>query len=152
MNENKVQAGFTDLSAKEEAKLDENPESLLAKAAEEAPKAFTEGTWEGTQMALTKMYNKVEYSYASMMDICDFEPSLPRPYTIEEKRNIFAFSNPADPNDNYPPHLNLGNLKDTNPTASWSEQNPSQTQKATLGPAQIFNQVSGNGREPCRSK
>lgn len=74
------------------------------------------------------------------MDICDYEPSLPRPYTIEEKRDIFVFSDPGT--DNFPPHLNLGDVNDaSNPTVQWSEANTSQSQKATLSSAQLFNQL-----------
>jgi hypothetical protein len=37
-----------------------NPESLLSKASEQAPDSLTEGTYRGTQLALTKVYDMIE--------------------------------------------------------------------------------------------
>lgn len=61
LNEDKLQTGFVNLNSKDETKFENNPEALLPKAAEAAPDALSEGTWQGTQLAITQMYNKVEY-------------------------------------------------------------------------------------------
>jgi hypothetical protein len=37
-----------------------NPETLLTKASEQAPDSLTEGTYRGTQLALTKVYDMIE--------------------------------------------------------------------------------------------
>lgn len=60
LNEKKLQTGFVDLTTKDEIKFENNPEALLPKAAEQAPDALSEGTWQGTQLAITQMYQKVE--------------------------------------------------------------------------------------------
>jgi hypothetical protein len=51
------------LSDKDQSELRQNPENLLEKAQEQAPKALTEGTYRGTQLALTKIYGLIEERY-----------------------------------------------------------------------------------------
>jgi hypothetical protein len=40
-----------------------NPEALFAKAQANAPETLEEGTYRGTQLALTKVYQLIEKSY-----------------------------------------------------------------------------------------
>lgn len=51
---------FTDFTAEDRAQLGTNPEALLSKAEAEAPPAIVEGTYRGTQLALTKIYQTIE--------------------------------------------------------------------------------------------
>ena len=50
------------LNVTDDEKLEskQNPENLLVKAQEQAPKPLEEGTWRGTQLALTKIYELIE--------------------------------------------------------------------------------------------
>ena len=59
-NLDKLPAPFTDLTSDQEKASQANPESLLPKAQAQAPRALDEGTYRGTQLALTKMYQMVE--------------------------------------------------------------------------------------------
>jgi hypothetical protein len=66
------------------------------------------------------------------MDTFNFEPTVPSPLTMQQKRQFFAFT---DGSDNYPPHLNLaGNV----PAA---KKEASEVQKSTLSITDIFNQM-----------
>ncbi|KAK8009549.1 lipoxygenase [Apiospora marii] len=71
-----------------------------------APTASGEGTYRGTQLALTKVYDLIEKKYGSFMDTANFEPTVPSPLSLKQKKQFFIFTDPAT--DNYPPHLNLG--------------------------------------------
>lgn len=51
---------FTD---DDKVELEQNPENLLAKAQEQAPDSLKEGTWRGTQLGLTKIYELIEKRY-----------------------------------------------------------------------------------------
>lgn len=51
---------FTD---DEKLELQQNPEILLEKAQAQAPAALEEGTYRGTQLALTKIYELIEKRY-----------------------------------------------------------------------------------------
>ena len=53
-----------DLTEKDELEFQQNPENLLQKAQAQAPDSISEGTWDGTQLALTKMYELIEKRYA----------------------------------------------------------------------------------------
>lgn len=66
------------------------------------------------------------------MDTINFEPTVPSPLTMQEKRQFFAFT---DGSDNYPPHLDLAGNK---PAA---KVEASEVQKSTLSPADIFNKM-----------
>ena len=63
------------------------------------------------------------------MDAVNFEPTVPSPLSMEEKKQFFAFT---DGSDGYPPHLNLAGNK---PAA---EAEASGVQKSTLSPCKIF--------------
>jgi len=66
------------------------------------------------------------------MDTFNFEPTVPSPLTMQEKRQFFAFT---DGSDNYPPHLNLaGNIPAAKAEAS-------EVQKSTLSATNIFNKM-----------
>jgi hypothetical protein len=43
--------------------LRQNPENLLENAQAQAPDSLREGTWRGTQLALTKIYELIEKRY-----------------------------------------------------------------------------------------
>ncbi|KAH1515652.1 hypothetical protein V6Z96_008944 [Aspergillus fumigatus] len=110
--------------------LEENPEIMQAKTYEKPP-PIEEGTYRGTQLALTKIYNLVEQRFSSFMDVANFEPLVPSPLTKDQKRKFFAFT---DGSDGYPPHLNLaGNVE----AAKKDESN----QRSTLQPSQIFDKM-----------
>ncbi|GFG20465.1 seed linoleate 13S-lipoxygenase-1 [Aspergillus udagawae] len=107
-----------------------NPEILQWKAYEKGP-PIEEGTYRGTQLALTKIYNLIEQRFSSFMDVANFEPLVPSPLTKDEKLKFFAFT---DGSDGYPPHLNLaGNV----PAAEKDKSN----QRSTLQPSDIFDRM-----------
>jgi hypothetical protein len=60
VNLEKLPTEFTNLSKAEEKALETNPDSLLPKAIKDAPGALDEGTYRGTQLALTKLYDTIE--------------------------------------------------------------------------------------------
>ncbi|KAK6082808.1 lipoxygenase 1 [Seiridium cupressi] len=68
-----------------------------------------EGTYAGTQAAVTQLYSRIEQSYASYFDVLALEPTLPRYIDLKEKREMYQYT--AYPNDEdgkpaaYPPHL-----------------------------------------------
>lgn len=132
VNLNKLPARL-ELTDEDRKAAEANPEALFQKAQHQAPGALLEGTYRGTQLALTKTYQLIEQSYASFMDSANFEPSIPHPLTIKEKRQLFAFTDPAT--DNYPPHLNLAANKPA------SDMNPGQLQKSTLTQGDLFNKM-----------
>jgi len=68
-----------------------------------------EGTYMGTQVALTQAYSRIEQTFGSLFDVLGIEPTLPRYIGLEEQRKLYNFTpypNNADgtPAD-YPPHL-----------------------------------------------
>ncbi|KAI5359374.1 putative lipoxygenase, lipoxygenase domain superfamily [Septoria linicola] len=132
-NLNKLPMKFENLTDDEREAARRNPEALFQKAQDNAPEAIEEGTYRGTQLALTKVYQLIEKSYESFMDTANFEPSIPSPLSIEQKRKIFSFTDPAT--DQYPPHLNLAANK------PWSDVNPGQAQKSTLTQGDLFNKM-----------
>ena len=72
------------------------------------------------------------------MDVASFEPLIPRPLTIEEKRQLFQFTDPKS--DDYPPHLNLG--KDNYLAKSIdTTTHPGELQKPDLDRGKIFNEM-----------
>ncbi|KAK6856607.1 hypothetical protein PG995_006794 [Apiospora arundinis] len=96
------------LTADERSAVQGNPEVLLEKARQDdnVPSPLSEGTYRGTQLALTKIYDLIEKKYGSYMDTANFEPTVPSPLTPDKKKMFFVFTDPAS--DRYPPHLNLG--------------------------------------------
>ncbi|KAH6884010.1 lipoxygenase [Thelonectria olida] len=70
---------------------------------------ITEGTYSGTQAALTHAYSRIEQSYESYFDVMQIEPTLPRYTDLSAKKEIFQYS-PYPKNldgsvAQYPPHL-----------------------------------------------
>ncbi|KAF7197756.1 Arachidonate 15-lipoxygenase [Pseudocercospora fuligena] len=110
-----------------------NPESLFQKFLDIQISPIAEGTYRGTQLALTKICQQIESSYASFMNTANFEPSIPRPWTIEQKREAFSFTDPMS--DGYPPHLNLAGNR------AISDMNPGEWQKSTMTRADLFNKM-----------
>ncbi|KAI1862623.1 uncharacterized protein JN550_010148 [Neoarthrinium moseri] len=69
---------------------------------------IVEGTYAGTQAAITQIYARIERSYGSYFDVLALEPTLPRYIDLKEKRDMYQYS--PYPLDNgqpatYPPHL-----------------------------------------------
>lgn len=122
-----------DLTEDDKHALQTNPEALFAKARANAPAVLEEGTFRGTQLALTKIYQQIEKSYESFMDAANFEPSMPHPLTLTEKRELFGFTDPAT--DGYPPHLNLASNK------AYAEMNPGKMQSSQLGQGDLFSKM-----------
>ncbi|KAL4899963.1 hypothetical protein BDW74DRAFT_171206 [Aspergillus multicolor] len=115
----------------EKKAFEENPENLHQKAYEQGPPPFEEGTYRGTQLALTKIYDLIEKRFTSFMDVANFEPLVPSPLTRDKKQKFFAFTNGSD---GYPPHLNLaGNAS----VAKGDKSN----QKSTLSPFDLFSNM-----------
>ncbi|KAH8882273.1 Lipoxygenase [Thozetella sp. PMI_491] len=67
------------------------------------------GTYTGTQVALTQLYQRIEQTYATYFDVLAVEPTLPRYISLEEKKKIFQFTQNSTTVDGktarYPPHL-----------------------------------------------
>ena len=55
--------GVANVEIKDPKKLLDAPENLIGKAQEDAPDSLREGTWRGTQLALTKAYELLESRY-----------------------------------------------------------------------------------------
>ncbi|TDZ62083.1 putative linoleate 9S-lipoxygenase 3 [Colletotrichum trifolii] len=69
---------------------------------------ITEGTYDGTQAAITHTYKKIERSFESYFDVLQIEPTLPRFIELTFKREIYQYSPfpyNAKGNLTYPPHL-----------------------------------------------
>ncbi|KAL3422779.1 lipoxygenase 1 [Phlyctema vagabunda] len=68
-----------------------------------APKGLKQGTYHGTQMALTEIYSLIEEAAASHFDTRGFEPIIPQRRALDQKRELYQWS---DGTDGFPPHLN----------------------------------------------
>ncbi|KAM5344372.1 hypothetical protein ACJ41O_012909 [Fusarium nematophilum] len=70
---------------------------------------IVEGTYAGTQAALTHAYSRIERSYESYFDVLQVEPTLPRYVDLAQKKEIYKYSaypkNPDGTTAQYPPHL-----------------------------------------------
>jgi hypothetical protein len=51
---------IVDMTAEDKSAFGQNPENLLGKAQDQAPDQIFEGTWDGTQRALNKIYEFIE--------------------------------------------------------------------------------------------
>ncbi|KAJ5827690.1 hypothetical protein N7447_004453 [Penicillium robsamsonii] len=89
-----------------------------------------EGTYRGTQLALTKVYDLIEQQYMSFTDVAQVEPLIPTAFTRQEKRDFFVFTKGED---GYPPHLDLGLNKE------WVKNEGDKNQRSNLGPFDLFN-------------
>ena len=58
-------AKLRNFSDDDKLELEQNPENLLVKAQAQAPKSLEEGTYRGTQLALTKIYELIEKRYSN---------------------------------------------------------------------------------------
>ncbi|KAK4987243.1 hypothetical protein LTR50_004755 [Elasticomyces elasticus] len=63
-----------------------------------------EGTYGGTQLALTEMFERIGRSYQSFFDVLAIEPTIPQAIPFHEKGNMYRFSNG---DDGFPPHLDV---------------------------------------------
>ncbi|KAI1261719.1 Lipoxygenase [Xylariaceae sp. FL1019] len=121
----------TPLTVDEKSAIQNNPEILLEKAKNDGnrPDQLLEGTYRGTQLALTKIYDLIEKKYGSFMDTANFEPTVPSPLSLDNKKQFFRFAT-----DNFPPHLNLGANKGANADVP-------KLQGSSLSTGDIFNKL-----------
>jgi len=87
-----------------------------------ANNGLKQGTYKGTQLALTEVYKLFEeayshsppplqilrsadqsFSHAADFDSKGYEPIIPKDRTLDQKKDIYKWSDPSK--DNYPPHL-----------------------------------------------
>ncbi|KAK0720287.1 lipoxygenase [Lasiosphaeris hirsuta] len=72
---------------------------------------IVEGTYMGTQLALTQAYSRIEQTFASLFDVLGVESTLPRLIPLEEQKKLYQYS--AYPKNadgtlaSYPPHLEV---------------------------------------------
>ncbi|KAK3297158.1 lipoxygenase [Chaetomium fimeti] len=70
---------------------------------------IVEGTYVGTQVALTQAYSRIEQRFASLFDVLGIETTLPRHRTLQEQRGLYQFSeypkNADGTPTQYPPHI-----------------------------------------------
>jgi len=70
-----------------------------------------QGTYTGTQVALTQAYSRIEQTFSALLDVLGIEPTLPRYISLEDNRKLYNFS--AYPKNadgsfaQYPPHLQI---------------------------------------------
>ncbi|KAK7425890.1 hypothetical protein QQZ08_007604 [Neonectria magnoliae] len=80
-----------------------------------------EGTYSGTQAALTHAYSRIERSYESYFDVLQVEPTLPRYTDLSAKTSIYKYSaypkNADGTTAQYPPHLQ--DIPDKDQVAEW---------------------------------
>ncbi len=63
------------MTAEDKSAYGRNPENLLGKAQYQAPDQIFEGTWDGTQQALNKIYEFIEKRYVE--HLWNFMAELP---------------------------------------------------------------------------
>ncbi|KAJ4312486.1 hypothetical protein N0V94_007417 [Neodidymelliopsis sp. IMI 364377] len=68
-----------------------------------AGRGLRKGTYKGTRMALTEIYNLIEEAATSHFDTQGFEPIIPKKRDLSQKQDIYKWSNPSV--DGFPPHL-----------------------------------------------
>ncbi|KAK4645760.1 hypothetical protein QC761_204370 [Podospora bellae-mahoneyi] len=70
---------------------------------------IVEGTYMGTQIALTQAYAKIEQTFSALFDVLGIEPTLPRYIPLEEQKKLYNYSaypkNADGTPAQYPPHL-----------------------------------------------
>lgn len=70
---------------------------------------IVEGTYIGTQLALTQAYSRIEQTFSSLFDVLGIEPTLPRLIPLEEQKKLYQWSaypkNADGTPASYPPHL-----------------------------------------------
>ncbi|KAK0652821.1 lipoxygenase [Cercophora newfieldiana] len=70
---------------------------------------IVEGTYIGTQLALTQAYSRIEQTFSSLFDVLGIEPTLPRLIPLEEQKKLYQYSaypkNADGTPASYPPHL-----------------------------------------------
>ncbi|KAK3995566.1 putative lipoxygenase [Cladorrhinum sp. PSN332] len=95
------------LSLKLYSTLDPNNPSL----AKEPEGNIREGTYLGTQVALTQAYSRIEQTFSALLDVLGIEPTLPRFISLEDNRKLYTYSaypkNPDGSFAQYPPHLEI---------------------------------------------
>jgi len=68
-----------------------------------------EGTYIGTQLALTQAYSRIEQTFSSLFDVMGVEPTLPRFISLEEQKKLYQFTpypkNADGTPANFPPAL-----------------------------------------------
>ncbi|KAI9668817.1 MAG: hypothetical protein M1831_000886 [Alyxoria varia] len=71
-----------------------------------------EGTYGGTQLALTEVYAKIEESFVSYCDAIGVETTIPQQVELKDKKERYKFQ--PDNSDSYPPHLDVIPNKEEN--------------------------------------
>ncbi|GAB1314788.1 Manganese lipoxygenase [Madurella fahalii] len=70
---------------------------------------IVEGSYMGTQVALTQAYSRIEQTFSSLFDVLGVEATLPRHVSFRDQKKLYQFS--AYPKNadgtwaKYPPHL-----------------------------------------------
>ncbi|KAJ5263942.1 hypothetical protein N7478_011547 [Penicillium angulare] len=111
-----------------------NSDDLLCMVAAtyESPK-IPEGSYRGTQLALTKVYDLIEQRFMSFTDITGVEPILPIGVSRVDKKAFFAFTKSKPGDSDFPPHLDMG-LNKTWPDIGDEDPN----QRSTMSPFGLF--------------
>ncbi|KAI0115535.1 lipoxygenase [Nemania sp. FL0031] len=77
------------------------------------------GTYEGTQAAITHVYERLEGAFGSYLDALGIESTLPRYVELEKQKENYKFSqyplNADGTPASYPPHLDIIPAKDADP-------------------------------------
>ncbi|KAJ5986311.1 hypothetical protein N7451_010676 [Penicillium sp. IBT 35674x] len=114
-----------------------NPERLAFKLSTMSamePKKAQEGSYRGTQLVLTKVYDLIEQRFMAYTDVTGVEPLLPIAMPKDDRQKYFKFTKIKD--DQYPPHLDLG------ANADWAKtEEKDKNQRSTLTPWDLFNPV-----------
>ncbi|KIM27395.1 hypothetical protein M408DRAFT_311254 [Serendipita vermifera MAFF 305830] len=63
------------------------------------------GTWRGTKMALSEVFDRITERHMSYFDVVNFEPALPQNINLNAKKDLYTFQRAGS--DNYPPHLDI---------------------------------------------
>ncbi|KAJ5383001.1 hypothetical protein N7517_000912 [Penicillium concentricum] len=120
-----------DLTPHQQAAWARNPGVLAYGAFEQKePVRIEKGTYRGTQLALTKIYDLIEQQYMSFMDVAQVEPLVPTALTRQDKCDFFVFTKGED---GYPPHLDLGLNKE------WANNENDGNQRSDMSKWAIFN-------------
>ena len=71
---------------------------------------LSEGTYAGTQLALTEAFDRIGKAYDSWLNVLGLESNIPHPLTLDEKKKMYTFQAPGK--DRFPPHADTIPTKD----------------------------------------
>lgn len=69
------------------------------------PTSIETGTFDGTKMAVTEVYRRIEDRFGSFFDVANLESSIPQNIKFAAKQQLYTFQ-PAG-SDKFSPHLNI---------------------------------------------